>query len=176
MTEYIAFLRGINVGGHKIIKMTRLAAIFESMGFAGVKTYIQSGNVWFTSPETSEQKLVVLIGKSLRSELEYDVNIILRTTGYLRAIAGNSIFTGKLQAKEEKFYVTFYPEPVKTDLTFPVISPKKDYIILHAENREVYSVSIHLPGGNYGNAGIMVEKMFGSNGTTRNWNTVLKMV
>jgi uncharacterized protein (DUF1697 family) len=45
--QYITLLRGINVGGNNIIKMTDLKSCFESMGFTGVSTYIQSGNVIF---------------------------------------------------------------------------------------------------------------------------------
>jgi hypothetical protein len=44
MIKYVAFLRGINVGGHKLIKMTELAAIFSSLKLSNVKTYIVSGN------------------------------------------------------------------------------------------------------------------------------------
>ena len=52
MPGYVALLRGINVGGRNLIKMPALKACFEAGGFAEVATYIQSGNVLFTSPET----------------------------------------------------------------------------------------------------------------------------
>ena len=51
MTFYIALLRGINVGGHKVIKMADLKRVFESIGLKQVKTYIQSGNIVFESEE-----------------------------------------------------------------------------------------------------------------------------
>lgn len=51
MTLYIALLRGINVGGHKVIKMAELKRVFESIGLKQVKTYIQSGNIVFESKE-----------------------------------------------------------------------------------------------------------------------------
>ena len=51
MTLYIALLRGINVGGHKVIKMAELKRVFESIGLKQVKTYIQSGNIVFESEE-----------------------------------------------------------------------------------------------------------------------------
>ena len=49
MTKYIALLRGINVGGHNIIKMSNLKAVFERRGFQSVVTYINSGNIIFDS-------------------------------------------------------------------------------------------------------------------------------
>ncbi len=45
-TQYLALLRGINVGGKNIIKMTDLKSAFVTMGFSGVATFIQSGNVF----------------------------------------------------------------------------------------------------------------------------------
>src|SRR6266576_4561263 len=52
MTKYVAFLRGINVGGKKLIKMDALGRAFQSLGFENVKTFIQSGNVFFDNAET----------------------------------------------------------------------------------------------------------------------------
>ena len=54
MTVYIAFLRGINVGGHKLIKMSDLKQLLETMGLTKVQTYIQSGNVLFESEVESD--------------------------------------------------------------------------------------------------------------------------
>ena len=51
MNTYIAILRGINVSGHKMIRMEVLRAMFESLNFKNTKTYIQSGNVVFQSKE-----------------------------------------------------------------------------------------------------------------------------
>jgi uncharacterized protein (DUF1697 family) len=55
MATYIALLRGINVGGQKKIEMPELIAAFESLGFEDVKTYIQSGNVIFTTMKRDSQ-------------------------------------------------------------------------------------------------------------------------
>ena len=51
LIKYAAFLRGINVGGHTIIKMGELRKVFESLGFWNVKTVLASGNVLFEAPE-----------------------------------------------------------------------------------------------------------------------------
>ena len=48
MLQYIAFLRGINVGGHRV-KMDRLRAIFAELGLKDVSTFIASGNVLFST-------------------------------------------------------------------------------------------------------------------------------
>ena len=66
---YVAFLRGINVGGHRLIKMTELAKIFSEMGLAGVRTVIASGNVLFSSDEIDEGRLATKIEGELNRTL-----------------------------------------------------------------------------------------------------------
>jgi uncharacterized protein (DUF1697 family) len=83
MRRYIAFLRGINVGGHKIIKMVDLAKIFASMEFTNVRTFIQSGNVFFCSDETDESVLLALIETTLSKKMGYDVQVMIRRIDYL---------------------------------------------------------------------------------------------
>ncbi|MBG9939160.1 DUF1697 domain-containing protein [Bacillus tropicus] len=78
MTIYIALLRGINVGGHKIIKMADLKQTFESIGLKQVKTYIQSGNIVFES-----EKDIDFLKKRIQTEIKnvfgFDVPVMLRT-------------------------------------------------------------------------------------------------
>jgi uncharacterized protein (DUF1697 family) len=78
MPRYVAFLRAVNVGG-RIVKMTQLKSIFESLGLANVETFIASGNVIFSTKSTSVSTLVSKIEKGLKSELDYDVPVFLRT-------------------------------------------------------------------------------------------------
>ncbi|MGN5652044.1 DUF1697 domain-containing protein [Bacillus sp. Brlt_9] len=78
MTIYIALLRGINVGGHKIIKMSDLKQMFELIELKQVKTYIQSGNIVFES-----EKDIDFLNKRIQSEIQnvfsFDVPVMLRT-------------------------------------------------------------------------------------------------
>ena len=77
MTFYIALLRGINVGGHKVIKMADLKRVFESIGLKQVKTYIQSGNIVFESEEG-----INFLKDQIQSEIkkfDFDVPVMLRT-------------------------------------------------------------------------------------------------
>lgn len=79
MTTYIAFLRGINVGGKKTIKMEDLVRVFASMGFRNVRTFIQSGKVIFDAPETGDV-LTRKIEKKLLKSFGYEVLVVLRTS------------------------------------------------------------------------------------------------
>ena len=70
-TRYIALLRGINVGGNNIIKMTDLKVVFEEIGFTAVSTYIQSGNVLFSTQEQNKQTIEAKIEEHLSKRFDY---------------------------------------------------------------------------------------------------------
>ncbi|HEX9388282.1 MAG TPA: DUF1697 domain-containing protein, partial [Anaerolineales bacterium] len=77
--QYLTLLRGINVGGGNIIKMTDLKECFENIGFADVATYIQSGNVLFQSEERDATKLVSKIELALSVRFAYEPRIVVLT-------------------------------------------------------------------------------------------------
>jgi len=85
MVRYVALLRGINVGGNNIIRMDALRAAFESLGFSGVATYIQSGNVVFQTEAGPRAELTERIERALGSAFEYDSKIVLVTADELAA-------------------------------------------------------------------------------------------
>jgi uncharacterized protein (DUF1697 family) len=79
MTKFAAFLRGINVGGNKLIKMDDLKKCFASVGFKNVKTILASGNVLFESTTADEDALAKKIADKLKTELGHDVGIQIRS-------------------------------------------------------------------------------------------------
>src|SRR6187551_1759789 len=80
--RYVALLRGINVGGHRMIRKDELQAIFEGCGFSDVKTVLASGNVVFSSDLVDEAVLQERIETALHDALGYTVNVMVRTTAY----------------------------------------------------------------------------------------------
>jgi len=82
--RYLALLRGINVGGKNIIKMTVLKSCFEGMGFHDVVTYIQSGNVIFSSSDKNAEKLTEKIEKALSKKFDYNSRVVVVTHDMLR--------------------------------------------------------------------------------------------
>ncbi|WP_430488077.1 DUF1697 domain-containing protein [Priestia flexa] len=89
ITIYIALLRGINVGGHKLIRMQELKSLLTNMGLDKVKTYIQSGNVIFES-ERNAQQLEEQMEQEIRRAFGFSVIIILRTASELEQIISGS--------------------------------------------------------------------------------------
>src|SRR5215210_1090673 len=90
MTTHVALLRGINVGGKNLIKMPALKACFEAGGFEGVSTYIQSGNVLFSSPVRSNRALTERIEAMLADAFDYVPTVVVRSERQLRAIVRNA--------------------------------------------------------------------------------------
>jgi uncharacterized protein (DUF1697 family) len=82
--KYIALLRGINVGGNHRVEMKQLKAIFESLGYTAVFTYINSGNIVFESNKKPEQKKVEL---ALKKEFGFDIPLLIKTEKEMARIA-----------------------------------------------------------------------------------------
>src|SRR5215216_6241927 len=97
MSRYAAFLRGINVGGHRIAS-AELRARFEEMGLRDVSTFRASGNVIFGAGAEPLADLVVRIEAGLAESLGYEVAVFLRTGSEMRAIADHQPFAGSLLA------------------------------------------------------------------------------
>ena len=83
MTRIVAFLRGINVGGH-IVKKEQLRGAFEALGFRDVTTYKQGGNVIFETKVNDLEKIRSRIEEKLQETLGYDVAVFIRSIEYLK--------------------------------------------------------------------------------------------
>src|SRR5438552_14110038 len=87
MPRYIAFLRAINAGPGRVVRMDTLRHVFEALGFAHIETYLGTGNVVFESRGRSTRTLERRIGESLRAALGYQADAFIRTPAELSAIA-----------------------------------------------------------------------------------------
>jgi uncharacterized protein (DUF1697 family) len=128
MSEYAAFLRGMNVGGHRI-KNDELSATFSAMGFTGVSTFRASGNVIFAAaaaPEPSTE-MVARIEAELAAALGYAVPVFLRTATEVRAIAAHQPFAQSLiEASKGKLQVAMLS-------TRPPAQARKEVLALATE-------------------------------------------
>lgn len=175
--QYVAFLRGINVGGHVLIKMTDLKKFFEKMGFKNIRTLLASGNVIFESDRKGKKVLTKEIGSGLKKVFKKDINIILRSLDDLKKLQSSEPFKEIDMAPGIRLYVTFLSEKaILRTITIPYISPQKEFCILHATPTEVFSVLDISKGNGTPDAMNILEKEYGSDVTTRNWNTVLKIL
>lgn len=85
MTAHVALLRGINVGGKNLIRMPALAEAFTDAGYGDVSTYIQSGNVLFTTAATDARALEVAVEDMLQERFDLPIRVVVRSRGELAA-------------------------------------------------------------------------------------------
>ncbi len=175
MSIYVAMLRGINVGGQKIVKMENLRALFEALGFRRVRTYVQSGNVIFEASRTSPDSLSKNIKKKILSDYGFSVPLILRTLGEMKKIVNDNPFLKERGIDDSKLHVTFLSElPAETTLRkLDALNSLPDQFRIRS--REVY---LYCPNG-YGRTKLSnsaFEKLLSVEATTRNWKTVNALV
>jgi uncharacterized protein (DUF1697 family) len=112
MARYVALLRGINVGGKNLIKMTALQACFAALGFGDVVTYIQSGNVVFSSGESGRAPLTRRIERALAATFAYRARIVLRSRQQLQQIVTRAPAGFGTQPARYRYDVIFLKEPL----------------------------------------------------------------
>jgi len=173
MTRYVALLRGINVGGHKLVKMEALDRIFSSLKFKDVKTLIASGNVLFAGPAG---EWTGKIEKALEKSLGFEVPVILRTLAEIEALLRMDPFKKHPAGPDVKNYVAFLSGAPKKGVPVPKAPKGESWEILGVKGREVYVTTRRKADGHNGFPNNFIEKGLGVTATTRNWNTVLKIV
>jgi uncharacterized protein (DUF1697 family) len=173
-SHYVAFLRGINVGGHAAVKMADLKTAFERMGFQDVRTVLASGNVIFSAIAKDPNALAKEIEAGLNNTFALDIGVAVRDMDALEKLTSSEPFKGIRETPSTRFYVTFLSEP--RPVAFSNLAPKGDFRILQATAGEVLSVLDLSRGNGTPTAMTILEKKFGKNITTRNWNTVLKVL
>jgi uncharacterized protein (DUF1697 family) len=172
MSVYIALLRGINVGGNRKVKMETLRGIFEALEYKNVKTYIQTGNVLFETEESDLSRLVDTIVSRLKGELGFEVPVIIRTLEKLEAIVKSCPF----EASEcENVYISFLSKEPKVEAMDNIKTITSDTAQLRIINREAY-ILCHKKYHEVLFSNNFLEKKLGVFATTRNWNTVNKII
>ncbi|HEX7078001.1 MAG TPA: DUF1697 domain-containing protein [Candidatus Eisenbacteria bacterium] len=171
MTRYVAFLRSINVGGHTVT-MAALRHHFESLGLAGVETFIASGNVLFDASTKSPGALEVKIERALRATLGYEVATFLRSLDEVAAIARHEPFPR--MPPGAGLYVAFTAAAPKAAARAAILSRRSDIDDFHVRGREIY----WLCRGRSSDSefsGAFLEKLLGGPATIRNVNTVRRL-
>lgn len=174
LVSYIFMIRGINVGGHKIVKMDALRKSFEKLGFKDVQTYVQSGNVVAKAPKQVTVALEEKVRKQILKDFGHEVTVMVRSAEEMEAVIRANPFAKDASNDVTRLHVTFLseiPESGGVKLLAKISAGADKY---HCCGREVY---LYCPGG-YGESKLSnnaLEKALSRNGTTRNWNTVNKL-
>ena len=176
MATYISILRGINVSGQKKILMPELKLLYEGLKFSGVITYIQSGNVIFSTDQNAPAlEVSSMIERAILEKFGFSVPVMIRTIVEMQSVINANPFIKDPGQTIEKLYVTFLDKaPAQSALE--KINPYDflpDKFILH--HREIFLVC----ASGYGTTKLsntFFEDKLKVKATTRNWNTVNKLL
>ena len=174
MPAIVSMLRGVNVGGHNMIKMDALRALYESLGLRDAQTYVQSGNVVFRT----QARDLALLSKKIEDGIErgfgFRPSVILRTSSELRDVIARNPFAKRDGIEPGKLVVTFLAGDPAPDARAKLLSIKTGPEELRMDGRELY---IYFPDG-MGRSKLppLLEKALRVPGTGRNWNSVTKLL
>ncbi len=175
MPVYIAMIRGINVSGQKLIKMADLKKACEEIGLTEVRTYIQSGNIVFDTPQRSAAKVAEAVADCIEKRFGHEVAVIVRTTAEMEKAVRANPYLSRKGVDLKRIYITFLNEaPSKSTLSGLAVPPsgKDEFQII---GKELFG---YFPDG-YGRTKLnnnLFERKLNTSATTRNWNTVLRLL
>ncbi|MFT3857181.1 MAG: DUF1697 domain-containing protein [Aquabacterium sp.] len=167
MPRYVAFLRGVSPMN---AKMPELKRCFELAGFAQVKTLLSSGNVVFTSPKAAERLLSRKAEEAMQAELGRAFSTFIRSADALASLIDSDPYAHWDLPHGAKRVVTF----LRTDMAPAIELPfmQDDTCIWQVRGTEV--LSSYVPGPKGPLFMRLLERTFGSDVTTRTWDTVKK--
>jgi uncharacterized protein (DUF1697 family) len=168
MPRYVGLLRGVNVGGKNLVTMPQLRTLVTSLGHTDVSTYIQSGNIIFTSDKKVTPKS---LEPAIATTFGIEIAVMLRTPAELKGILKDNPFP---TADLSRLHVGFMTEPpaaaAVAKLDREPFLPEEFAI----KGTELY---VHLPNG-VGRSKLLayLGRQLKVPTTVRNWNTVMKLV
>ncbi|MET8576895.1 DUF1697 domain-containing protein [Streptomyces sp. NPDC005012] len=176
MTTYAALLRGVNVGGGRKMPMAELRAALEELGHRDVRTYLQSGQAVFTAGRGDQEALAAELAEELGRRFAFACEVLVRDHAYLAGVVDACPFPAA-ELEGRQLHVTFLDRDVD-DARFAALD-REAYLPeeFRVGDRALY---LYLPDG-MGRSRLAVQLAGprltkGLVATTRNWNTVLKLV
>src|SRR5215831_5184846 len=174
MPVIICMLRGVNVGGHNMIKMDALKALCVSLKLKDPQTYVQSGNVIFRTEEKDHEKLTRKIQDAIEKAHGFRPGIMLRTASDLKDVVARNPFS-KRKVEPGRLLVNFLAADPGKQAREKALAVKIGPEEMHLIGREAY---IYFPNGQ-GRSKFpwaAIERVLGTSATGRNWNSVTKML
>ena len=175
MPRYVALLRGINVGGKNLIKMAALKACFEANGFEDVTTYIQSGNVLFSSPETKGVALAGRIEATLGETFGYSATVVVRSHRQMRATVARAPKGFGAEPEMYRYDAIFLKEPLLAKTALKAVPTNPEVDEAHAGPGVLYFSRLTSEATRSRLNRIIASPIY-PNVTIRNWNTTTRLL
>lgn len=173
--KYIALLRGINVGGNNLIRMSDLKACFEAMGFENVRTYIASGNVLFESAEKDLEKLSVKIEKALSKEFGYKACVVVVPYKEISDAVKKAPKGFGEKPERYRYDVIFLRAPMTAEAAFEHVELREGVDQAWCKNGVIYFSRLTARATQSKQTKIIGKPVYKSM-TIRNWNTTTKLL
>jgi uncharacterized protein (DUF1697 family) len=168
--KYVAFLRGINVGGNKTVKMSELKTLLEKIGYEHVQTLLNSGNVVFETGQGSKEKITKHLEAECEKRFGWHIAVMVRSIDDMKKILDKNPYK---KDTEFKTYISFLSEEPDKDLIKTFLSLQTADEGFSIQGREVYAL---LKGMGASKVFILLEKKLKVLATNRNTNTLEKIV
>ena len=175
MNEYVALLRGINVGGKNLIKMTELKLCLEDAGFKDVHTYIQSGNVLFRAAGSEQVRLTKQIEDALSKTFNYQSRVVVRSLKQMKDIVTHAPKGFGSDPATYRYDVIFLKEPLTAAEAMKNVAMKEGVDQAFAGKGVLYFLRLSSRATESKLARIISMPMY-QNMTIRNWNTNTKLL
>jgi len=174
-SKYIALLRGINVGGNHLIKMTNLVGYFEKMGFQKVRTYIQSGNVLFRTTQTSPVTLAHNVEAALAEAVGYHSVVVVKSAAELELIVKSAPRDFGADPTTYRYNVIFLRDPLTSTEALPHFSAREGVDQVTPGPGVIYFSNLMAEATKSRLSRIVGSPIY-KDITIRNWNTTTKLL
>jgi|SRR5688572_6597105 len=175
MNQYVALLRGINVGGKNIIKMTALKMCFEELGFKNVGTYIQSGNVLFSAAGSDQAQLTKRIEEALSKTFNYQSRVVVRSHKQMKEIVAKAPKGFGSDPATYRYDVIFLKDPLTAAKAMESVMTKEGVDQAFAGKGVLYFSRLIIKASQSHLTRIITMPVYQSM-TIRNWNTTTKLL
>lgn len=174
MNTYLAFLRGINVGGHHKVPMEELRQELEKLNFSNVVTLLNSGNVIFDTIAHDSNQLEHTISRQLEEIFGFPIPIMLRDSTRINQLLKSDPFKDIIITSDIRLYVSFLREDTPIKLKLPWTNEDGSFKILdHSDDTLISVLDLSITKTPKGME--VLEKLVGKDITTRNWNTLKRI-
>ena len=170
VTMYIALLRGINVGGKNRLPMSDLITVLKSLGYEDIRTYIQSGNVVFSSKRKIGEDEDDRISGAISAEKGFRPKVILLTAEQLREAIENNPFAADEGKTLHLFFLDSPPKNPDLERLHSLKTASEEFTL---QGRILY---LYAPDGlGRSRLAATIERSLGVPATARNYNTISKL-
>ena len=150
------------------------ARLEEDLGFKNVITILNSGNLLFDFKAVIKEKLEDNLENYLAKTYGFEIPVLIRNKREVKNLIDNNPFEKVEVIKDTRLYVSLSKKKLPVKMQLPWTSDDKSFIILHQEDKELYSV-LNLAITKTPKGMETLEKVYGKDLTTRNWNTIIRI-